>query len=429
MFPKEALSIRSFRNLWLGQAISQLGDSFYYVVFMFMVGKITGSNAMVGFTGAAEMIPFLVFGAYAGVLADRIDRRRIMMLSDIISGAVLVLFGIVVFFNTSPPGWTMIAIAGLLSCVRAFFLPAKSAAIPALVPEDMLLRANALSSMTQSVMPMIGLALSASVLGLLYTLAREWFFVTAILFNVLSFFGSAAYIRLLPVIRPDRKEEGKHAWREFRAGVGYIRRQPVLRAYAFLSVFMNLMISPFFVAYVATNKELFGGTPQILCFIEFTFFVGLVFASSIVAKMGFRKVGLGYAFSLGTVGLAVAGMAFSKTVLLFSVLNIICGLAIPFCDIPLTTYFQVTVPDHFRGRVGSVLTMVRLGVMPIGLSLGGLLVNSAGLTNMYLIMGLGMTAVALLALANKAFRSAELPENANSDVEEVAESAPVLQVV
>ena len=74
MFRNPLLSIRAFRDLWIGQAISMLGDSFYYVVNAFMVKKITGSDAMVGYNGALECLPYLLLGPYAGVVADRFEQ-------------------------------------------------------------------------------------------------------------------------------------------------------------------------------------------------------------------------------------------------------------------------------------------------------------------------------------------------------------------
>src|SRR5438874_4289515 len=273
VFPTQVLSIRAFRHLWAGQAISQFRDAFYYVVFAFMVAKLTGEPKMVGFVGAAETLPFLLFSAYAGVVADRLDRRRIMLLSDMLCGLALVLFAGLVISNSHPPTWTLLLTPFVLSCVRVFFIPAKNAAIPALVPEEMLLKANAFSSMTQSFMPLFGLALSASVLGVLYAISQTWFFVAAIAVNALSFFGSAYYVAKLPAVIPDRTDEEKHPLTEFVEGLRYIKRRKVIAIQIALGSLVNLMISPFFVVYVITNNKWFGGKPQTLSWCETVFFL------------------------------------------------------------------------------------------------------------------------------------------------------------
>lgn len=412
LFPIQALSIRPFRNLWLGQAISQLGDAFYYVVFMFMVDRITGQSRWVGICGAAEAVPYMLFSGYAGVLADRLDRKKIMMLSDVVSGLILLTFAALVLFDAKPPAQSLVATAFLLSSARAFFMPAKNAAIPSIVPEEMLLKANALSSITQSFAPLLGLGLSAGVLGLLYAISPVWFFFGAILVNAASFFVSAAYIRLLPAIVPERADSEKHPWTEFRQGLGYLKRHKVLRVFLVINSFMGLMISPFFIAYVQANKEWFGGFPQVLCWFEFTFFAGLIAGSALVAKFSHRRPGLGYSYALAIVGLAVSAMAVSRSIFLFCLWNLVCGLAIPFCDVPFTTYMQVAVEDSFRGRVSSVLNMTRMAVVPLGMALGGFLVSTAGIVWAFLAMGFGMTATALVALASSSFRKSVIPDSA-----------------
>lgn len=410
MLPTQVLKIRAFRDLWLGQAISQFGDAFYYVIFAFMVQKITGSAAMVGFTGAFEALPFLLFSAYAGVLADKLDRRKIMLLSDLLSGVLLLAFAAVIFTSMKPPIWTIFTTAFLTSTVRAFFLPAKNASIPSLVPADILMKANAFSGMTQSFMPLLGLAFSASVLGLLYSLSQKWFFLSAIIVNASSFFGSAFFIAKLPSIIAERNEV-RHPWTDFVLGMRYIRERNVLFTQLCLSVLVNLSISPFFVVYVIANNQWFGGKPQTLTWCELTFFVGLIIGSAIVGKLKFRHPGIGYVISVTGVGAAVMTMGFCQNIWMFCAMNIVCGLVMPFAEIPFMTYTQLVVEDSFRGRVNSANNMLRAGIMPIGMSLGGILVKTIGVTGAFLMMGTGFILAAVIGLAIREFRLSTLPES------------------
>ena len=214
------LRIPAFRHLWLGQAISQLGDAFYYVSFMFMVQKVTGSITMVGFVGVCETAPFLLFSLYGGVVADRLNRKTIMLASDMLSGLTLCALAALVMVLGKPPVWSLMLTPFILSTVRSFFMPAKNAAIPALVPEDALLSANALSSITQSVVPMISLSLSAGVLSFFYEKSAQMFLVTAVMLNSLSFFGSAFYIAKLPQLKAVREAiHDAHPWTDLKDGL------------------------------------------------------------------------------------------------------------------------------------------------------------------------------------------------------------------
>lgn len=403
------LKHRDFKNLLIGQAISQVGDAFYYLIFMFMVKEITGSNAMVGFVGAAETIPFLLLGPYAGVLADRLDRKKLMLWSDMASFGLLALYAITLTISPQPPVWTLLAIPCLLSIIRTFFLPAKGASVPRLVPPEDVQSANALSMTVQTMMPLLGLALTGSALGAIYLASPNLFFTIAVALNALSFLVSAIYIRRLPAITPLQEEEPKHPLADLVEGVRYIRKRHVLLVLIILSGGINLFAAPFYVFYVAANKQWFSGSPIQLAWIEFFFFVGMLIGSVAVGSKNIRRPGLAYALSLAFVGVLVAAMGFAPWVIAFMALNFICGIALPYAQIPTATYLQLTVDDAFRGRVNSALAMLASGMAPIGYALAGIMLDRTGLRDGFLVMGFGIIAVSLIGFLDRAFRTAETP--------------------
>lgn len=405
------LQYKAFRDLWLGQAISQLGDAFYYVTFMFMAEKLTGNIETVGWVGALEALPYLLFSAYAGVLADRIDRKRIMLLSDIVSACALLLFAGILIAGVKPPVWLLLSMSFAMSTIRCFFLPAKSASIPKLLPADKVLEANAFSMTTQSLMPMLGLAFSASLMAPLYAISPKWFFLCCVLINSVSFFGSAFYIAKLPKIEADRDEtHDVHPVADFVDGLRYMKsRRELVILLAMLTMF-RLMVSPFFVVYVASNEQWFGGKPSTLMWFEFSFFLGMILMSPVVGKMNIQRPTMTFAYGLAAVGLIVAVMAFSPYIALMVSLNLACGLVIPFADIPINAYLQLSVPDAFRGRVNSVISMIGMGIMPVGMLLAGLIVKQWGLVAAYLVMGLGMFLAALIGPLDRSYREARMPE-------------------
>lgn len=410
MFSRDILGIRSFRDLWLGQAISQIGDSIYYVAFMFMAQRVTGSIAMVGYVGAMEMLPYLLVGPYAGVVADRIDRRKIMLLSDVCSAAALISFAVMVLgFGGKPPVWSLLAVPFALSSMRCFFMPAKSASIPNLVPKEHLMKANALSSATFNVMYLMGLAFAASVIGQLYDATPKYFFLAVLGLNSLSFLGSAVFIARLPAILPDREHaEDRHPVQDFRAGLGFIRRRRDLTVFTLMLAAFRLGVAPFFVVYVAANKEWFGGRPQTLTWFEFAFFGGMVVSSALVSKVKIRRPTVAFSLNLALVGVFVAIMGVSPNIWAFVVLNVLCGLVIPFGDVPMITYLQTSVEDAYRGRVNAVRDMVSTGVMPISMVLAGSLVKELGLSTAFIVMGISMVVPALAGMLDRRYRGVEL---------------------
>ncbi len=406
----QILRNRAFRNLWLGQTISQLGDSFFYVAFMFMVQKVTGSYTMVGFVGVCETAPYLLFSLYGGVVADRLNRRAIMLWSDMLSGIILCLLAALVYGLGKPPVWALLVTPFLLSSVRSFFMPAKSAAIPALVSSEELMNANALSSMAQNIVPILSLSLSAAVLSQIYDKSPALFLIYAVLMNSLSFFGSALFVYKLPPILPDRNPDVQpHPWIDLKDGLRYIRNRRVLVVLLSVQTGLSLAISPFFVVYVAANTEWLGGKPQTLAWCELVFFVGMVVSSFYVGTLNLNKPGKGFIYGCAAVGLAVLAMAFSPYFALFLLWNLVAGLAVPFANIPVAAWMQSTVPDAFRGRVNSLYQMLQAGVQPIGLGFGGFLVAHAGISMAFIVMGGGMAFAALTGLLDREFRSLEMP--------------------
>jgi MFS family permease len=399
-----------FRALWLGQAISQLGDAFYYVVFMFMVQKVTNSSLMVGYVGALEALPFLLVGPYAGVLVDRIDRRSIMLLSDVLCGVLLLAFGASIWVMGSPPVAALLLTPFLLSSLRCFFMPAKAAAIPSLVPQELVLQANAVSSTTATGLALISLSLTATILAVLYNYWPAGFYIGAILLNAVSFLGSAAFIRLLPPIKAERRDLHQvHPLADFRDGLAYIWGRHELRVLTLLLTVFRLAVAPFFVVYLACNNAWFGGKPSTIAWFEVSFCAGLGLSSLAMTRAKPRRPLLWFSVGLAITGFTVALMAFSKHAWLFAFWNLIAGLAIPPADISIATYLQLSVPDAYRGRVNSVREMIATGITPIGFVLGGVLVGTFGLIAAFLTMGFGMMGGCLVGIADRRFRSQEMP--------------------
>ncbi len=403
---------KGFKNLWLGQCVSQLGDAFYYVVFAFMVHRITGSYAMVGWVAAFELLPYLAIGPFAGVLVDRFDRRKVMLASDLASAAILVLLGLVVFVSGGQPPVAFIFVAAFsLSTVRVFFMPAKNAAIPVLVEEEGLNSANALSAASQNVVQLMALSVSAGVLSALYLLSPTWFFLASVFLNAASFLGSAVFIARLPAMIPERDLTKKLVMTDdLRLGLKYIRGREELTVLVVVTVLLNLMISPFFVTHVAANAMWFGGKPQTLTWLEAAFWAGMIVGSAIVAKAKIARPGIAFVWGLGLCGLTVGAMAYAQGFWFYFGWNVAAGIAIPFAWIPMQTYTQSTVPDEYRGRVNSVLNMAQMGIQPLGLSIAGNLIDRFGLVNVFLGMGGGMGLAAFSGLLSRAFREARMLE-------------------
>ena len=410
MFPS-VLRLRDFRNLWLGQTVSQLGDAIYGLIFLFMVDKTTQRPELVGLVAALTALPFLLVSPFAGVLADRIDRRRILLGCDLASAALLAAFASVLVLFKSPPLWSLFVTPFLLSTVNAFFLPARGAAIPALVSSEKLIEANSLSSATMNLMHTVGLMLAALVLGPLESLSPSHFFLLAVAANLVTFLVSAVFVFRLPSIKPvPSGAEGQAPMKDLKDGFRLFAAHPVLKILFASNLIVNVSVSGFMVVYTATNRIWFDGKFSTLALVEMSFLISLVVGSLLVPKFRIVHFGWTYAIGLAYVGLLVVALGWARTVPLYVVGNVLAGLALPFVNVPFMTYLNLSVPDEFRGRLNSFQTMISAGVQPVGSAFSGTGLRVFGLVGMYCAMGGAMTLAALAPLSHRNFRQAKMPE-------------------
>lgn len=174
----------AFRNLWLGQVVSQMGDWFDTIALYTIILTLTGSGRNVGLLMVARFVPSFVFGPVSGVIADRFSRRTIMILSDVLRAFVVLGF---LFVRRPDQLWLVYVLTVLQLVFSTFFEPARTAAVPSIVSDRELVPANAISSVTWSAMLTIGAAIGGVVTG--------WFGTNAaFILDSLSYVLSAVFI-------------------------------------------------------------------------------------------------------------------------------------------------------------------------------------------------------------------------------------------
>jgi MFS family permease len=221
---------RSFRFLWLGQVVSQMGDWFDTIAVYTIALRLTGSSRSVALIMVARFLPSVVMGPLSGVVADRFSRRSIMITADLMRAIVVLGF---LFIRRPDQMWLVYVLTVLQLAFSTFFEPAKTAAIPSIVSERELLPANAIAAVTWSVMLTLGAAMGGLVAG--------WFGTdVAFVLDSLTFVASA--ILIASVRLPKRPPRPKVRVTIGRAlgvtdtleGARYVKSRP--RVLAFLMV-------------------------------------------------------------------------------------------------------------------------------------------------------------------------------------------------
>src|SRR5262245_2965914 len=153
---------RNFRQLWLGQVVSQMGDWFDTIALYTIILNLTGSGRDVGLLLVARFVPSFLFGPVSGVVADRFSRRTIMIWSDFLRALVVLGF---LFVRRADQLWIIYVLTVCQLALSTFFEPAKTAAVPSIVDDRELVAANAISSVTWSVMLTFGAAIGGVITG------------------------------------------------------------------------------------------------------------------------------------------------------------------------------------------------------------------------------------------------------------------------
>ncbi|HKP88219.1 MAG TPA: MFS transporter [Blastocatellia bacterium] len=192
---------RNFRRLWTGRLISQTGDWFNSVALFTLLLNLTESGEAVGLVLIIKLLPQFFVGPIAGVVADRFNRKTIMIVSDLLRGVLVLGFLLV---NRADQVWIVYSIAALEITIASFFEPAESAAVPTIVAPNELIAANALSGATWSVTLAFGAALGGAVTG---AFGKN----TAFVIDSITFFVSAAFIwatRIPPLTDRPKRDNG-----------------------------------------------------------------------------------------------------------------------------------------------------------------------------------------------------------------------------
>lgn len=423
--PRDVLSNKDFRNLWLGQAVSRIGDAFYFIGPLFVIKRLFDDDAMIGYVGALEALPYLLLGTVAGAVADRIDRKKIMVWSDLLSSAVLLLFFLyLMVIPSDPPKWAFYVFGPLLATLRVFFFPAKNAVIPRLVPQDRLMGANAFSAATDQFAWLLGNMLTAALGGVADHYSPGAFLKVMVVANLISFLVSVYFLVKLPAVIPERENvEESHMFEDVVKGIQYAKTDQVIGLSLLASVGLALFMSPFFVVYLSINKQWFGNKAAPLAMIEACFIVGMLAMSFIVPKLKFHRPGLAYSLGLAVAGVMVALMGVSPYIVLYGFWNLLCGFAIGAVDVPMRTYQQLKVPDEYRGRIMSLGMLIWMSMQPFGMAVAGKILNYLGPVKMHIFMGVGFALTGLMPLLSKAFREATLPDMTPEQQEDILEKS------
>ena len=382
-----------FGRFWLGQTVSNLGSSFTLFALPLLVFKLTGSPLNLGVTTAAEFVPYLLFGLVIGAWVDRVDRKRLMIATDLARAAVIAVIPLLAAVGQLSVGWVyVVAFCG--STLNIAFDAAEFAAIPSLVPSgDDLVTANGRVQASYSAAQVAGPLLA----GLLITVAPVQ---QVLLVDAATFLVSAGMLALIATrFNAPRDTEGRRAIRrEVVEGLRYVLGHPVLRNISAMMALINLVAATVFTQLVVFAKRQLDASDSRVALLYAAGSAGVVLlslaAGPVRRRLSFSLAALG---ALALDGLLTVVLATTRWYWVALVLwAAISGLGI-FFNINTVSLRQQIVPNHLLGRVISIAGVLAWSAIPVGALVGGWAVERTG--NVAVVYGVIGAVVALIALA------------------------------
>ena len=375
-----------FLRLWIGQGTSFVGDAVSMVALVVLVVQVTGSASAVGGALVARLLPTIA-SPLAGVIADRVDRRIVLVASDL-ARAVLVL-GLVFARDLA----TIYVLVFLMGLARTVFNPTVRAAFPSVVGGGDLTRANALIGGTFSTSIMVGPALGGLLVASIGVDA-------AFLADAVTYLISAILLSTVPLPHPRRESEEEAGFvRELRSGFGYLLGARVPLAIVVGAFLTILTINATVPAEVFLAKETFGAGDVGYGLLVSLWGGGMVLGSAMMAVLGNRiNLVLLYFLSIFVGASALVGTGLAPAFILALGALTVEGAATGIDNVATDTILQKRVPEAFLGRVFSIRFLGYSAGEALAYPLGGLLVDTVGPRSTYILAGIATAAAGLLVL-------------------------------
>jgi MFS family permease len=363
---------QNFRNLWLGQVISLLGDWFNLIASATLIANLTQSGLAVGGLFVIRMLSQFIMGPIGGVLADRFNRKTILIATDILRALIVLGF---LLIRRPEDLWLLYTLTALQLGISGVFVPTKDAILPDIVSNEEIGTANALNATTWSTMLALGAALGGVVAG-------TWGLNPSFLIDSGSFLLSAVFIARVGYQQPKIENQPAfspgNVFQEYFDGLRYLLKRRNLLLIALQKASMAIGVSSVYdIIQVKISSEYFiigeGGSTSL----------GLMFAavgigtgvSPIVARIFTgddeprlrNAIGIGYLFAIA--GLLIVGTLISLPVVLFG--TFVRGFGVAIVWVFSTTLLLQKLPGHIRGRVfGTEYAMFTL-FSAVGSATGG----------------------------------------------------------
>ena len=377
---------KQFATIFASQAFTLLGASAVNFALIWWLTIQTESALTLAIAAVVTFIPNMILGLFAGVWIDRFNRRTVLIIADIYVAVLSVTLGVVFLLTETPPIWFIYIILFMRGIGTTFHMPAMQAAIPMLVPPEMLTKAGGWGHMISSFSAMLGPVMGA---GLFRLISMEGVVLIDISGMIL------AIVCLLFVRIPDTPQvsEKVDVIADMKQGFRAMREnKPLVSIFPFLLI-MNTIFMPLGSLFPLLVRIHFMGTEWHNGITEFVFAGGMLAASLVIGIWG----GMKRRFLMATLAVGLMGItAFVSGILpvygfgIFLVCCFFMGGSGSFMQVPIMAYVQETTAPEKMGKVFSLMMTAFTWVMPFGLLVAGPVSEIIGVNNWFFFSGIAL---------------------------------------
>ncbi len=366
-----ALRHRNFQLFFSGQLISLIGTWMQSVAQAWLVYRMTGSSLLLGSVGFASQFPVFLVAPFGGIVADRHNLRRVVIATQTVSMILALVLATLTLTGTVQV-WHIFVLAALLGVVNAFDIPGRQAFLVEMVGKEDLMNAIALNSSMFNGARIIGPAIAGVLVA---KIGEGWCFFA----NGISYIAVIIGLLMMRVPRPSRRAGAASPWAHIIEGFRFVRQTAPIRALLLLLGLVSLVAMPYTVLMpIFADRILHSGARGLGILMGATGVGALLGALTLASRSGVHGLGRWVAFSCGGFGVSLILFSFSRSVWLSAALLLPVGFGMMLQMSSSNTLIQAMVPDHLRGRVMAVYSMMFMGMAPFGALLGGALADRLG---------------------------------------------------
>jgi MFS family permease len=381
-----------FRRYWLSQVVSMSGTWMQQVALSLVVLSLTHSALAVGAVGIAGSLPLLLFTLHGGIVADRYDRRRILLVTQSALGGCALIFALLISRDLIAY-WQILTLALLLGITSAFEIPASQAFVPELVDPDDLPQAIALNSAAFNAARLVGPALAGLTIAVAGTAA-------AFTANAVSFLAVIAVLISMRGHQCVTRDVPPSVRQALHDGLGYVRQRPYLAGLIGFAGLTSLLVFPHITVLLPLYvTEVLGAGPGWVGGLLSCIGGGSLLGALAMLKAGRSPRGIRRRLILAAAGmvLGLLGLAVARTPLVAAPTAVGLAFCLSVGMAQIATRVQQLAPDELRGRILSIYALAFTGMTPIAVLLVSVLTERVGQAQALLICaivyGIGITVI------------------------------------